>query len=78
MSVFDDELQHLKEKLLKMGSLVEDSIKSSIEALVERDNELAKKIIDRDRMVNTLDVEIDEESIRLIALKQPVERSTLP
>jgi phosphate transport system protein len=72
MSVFDDELQHVKEKLLKMGSLVEDSINSSIQALVERDNELAKKIIDRDRMVNTLDVEIDEESIRLIALKQPM------
>ena len=72
MSVFDEELQHLKEKLLKMGSLVEDSIKSSIQAIVERDNELAKKIIDRDRMVNTLDVEIDEESIRLIALKQPM------
>ncbi|MGC2063816.1 MAG: phosphate signaling complex protein PhoU [Thermodesulfovibrionales bacterium] len=72
MTVFDDELQHLKEKLLKMGSLVEDSIKSSIQALVERDNDLAKKIIDRDRMVNTLDVEIDEESIRLIALRQPM------
>lgn len=72
MTVFDDELQHIKEKLLKMGSLVEDSIKSSIEALVDRDNELARKIIDRDRMVNTLDVEIDEESIRVIALRQPM------
>jgi len=72
MTVFDDELQHIKEKLLKMGSLVEDSIKSSIEALVDRDNDLAKKIIDRDRMVNTLDVEIDEESIRVIALRQPM------
>lgn len=72
MTVFDDDLQHIKEKLLKMGSLVEDSIKSSIEALVDRDNELARKIIDRDRMVNTLDVEIDEESIRVIALRQPM------
>ncbi len=72
MTVFDEDLQHIKEKLLKMGSLVEDSIKSSVQSLVERDNELAKKIIDRDRMVNTLDVEIDEESIRLIALRQPM------
>ncbi|MHB8883338.1 MAG: phosphate signaling complex protein PhoU [Thermodesulfovibrionales bacterium] len=72
MSVFDEELQHVKEKLLRMGSLVEDSIKHSVQALVERDNDLARKIIDRDRMVNTLDVEIDEESIRLIALKQPM------
>ncbi|MBI5074255.1 MAG: phosphate signaling complex protein PhoU [Nitrospirae bacterium] len=72
MTVFDEELQHLKEKLLKMGSLVEDAIKSSIQALVERDNALAQKVIDNDRLVNTLDVEIDEESIRLIALRQPM------
>lgn len=71
MTVFDEELQHLKEKLLKMGSLVEDAIKNSIHALVERDNALAHKVIDNDRLVNTLDVEIDEESIRLIALRQP-------
>ena len=72
MTVFDDELQHLKEKLLRMGSLVEDAIKNSIHALVERDNTLAQKVIDNDRLVNTLDVEIDEESIRLIALRQPM------
>ena len=71
MTVFDEELQHLKEKLLKMGSLVEDAIKNSILSLVERDNDLARRIIDNDRLVNTLDVEIDEESIRLIALRQP-------
>lgn len=71
MTVFDEELQHLKEKLLKMGSLVEDAIKNSIHALVDRDNALAAKVIENDRIINTFDVEIDEESIRLIALKQP-------
>ena len=71
MTVFDEELQHLKEKLLTMGSLVEEAVRDSVKALVERDNDLAKKIIDNDRLVNTLDVEIDEESIRLIALRQP-------
>ncbi len=71
MTVFDEELQHLKEKLLRMGSLVEDAIKNSVQAIVDRDNVLARKIIEDDRFVNTLDVEIDEESIRLIALRQP-------
>jgi phosphate transport system protein len=71
MSVFDEELQRLKDKILKMGSMVEDAIKNSIQALVERDNTLATKVIDNDRIVNTLDVEIDEEAIRLIALRQP-------
>ncbi len=71
MTVFDEELQHLKEKLLRMGSLVEDAIKNSVLSLVERDNDLARRVIDEDRLVNALDVEIDEESIRLIALRQP-------
>ena len=71
MSVFDEELQRLKDKILKMGSMVEDAIKNSIQALVERDNTLAINVIDNDRVVNTLDVEIDEEAIRLIALRQP-------
>lgn len=72
MSIFDEELQRLKEKLLKMGSLVEDAIKNSIRALVERDNTLAASVIDNDRVINTLDVEIDEVSIRLLALRQPM------
>jgi phosphate transport system protein len=71
MSIFDDELQQLKEKILKMGSMVEDAIKNSVLSLVERDNTLAINVIENDRVVNTLDVEIDEESIRLIALRQP-------
>jgi len=71
MSIFDEELQKLKEKILKMGSLVEDAIKNSVLALVDRDNALAINVIDSDRVVNTLDVEIDEESIRLIAIRQP-------
>ena len=71
MSIFDDELQQLKEKILKMGSMVEEAIKNSVLSLVERDNTLAVNVIDNDRVVNTLDVEIDEEAIRLIALRQP-------
>ena len=71
MAIFDEELMQLKEKILKMGAMVETSIKDSVNSLVERDNELAKKIIDKDHQINALDVEIDEDSIRLIALRQP-------
>jgi phosphate transport system protein len=71
MSLFDDELTGLKEKILRMGGMVESAVKDSINALIERDNDLAKKVIERDHQVNAFDVEIDEESIRLIALMQP-------
>jgi phosphate transport system protein len=51
---------------------VEMAIKNSVQSIVARDNELARKVIDGDHQVNTLDIEIDEESIRLIALRQPM------
>ncbi len=71
MSVFDEELQHLKENVLKLGSMVEKAISDSIKSLVERNSKLAADVIDKDPQLNALDVEIDEECIRLIALRQP-------
>lgn len=71
MSVFDDELRNLKERVLRMGLLVEAAIRDSIKSLVERDSDLAKEVIKKDHQINALDVEIDEECIRLIALRQP-------
>lgn len=74
MTVRSEELEHLKEMLLKMAALVEVSIRDSIVSLTERDSDLARKIIEDDRKVNTFDVKIDEECIRLLALKQPMGR----
>jgi phosphate transport system protein len=71
MTIFQDELNDLKVKILKMGSLVEEAIGKAIQALVERDSLLAHKVIDNDTRINTFDVEVDEECIRLIALRQP-------
>ncbi|MEJ2695331.1 MAG: phosphate signaling complex protein PhoU [Candidatus Sulfobium sp.] len=71
MSVFDEELMQLKEKVLKMGGMVEEAIKDSVRSLVDRDNEIARLVIERDHQINALDVQIDEDSIRLIALRQP-------
>ena len=71
---FEEELTRLKEKILKMGALVEAQIASSIKALVERDTALARQTIQNDHQVNAMDVEIDEECIRLLALYQPAAR----
>lgn len=72
MARLDEELTHLKGLILKMGGLVESSIKDSVKSLVERNDELAKAVIERDHEINALDVQIDEECIRLIALMQPM------
>lgn len=71
MSLFDDELKNLKEKVQKMGLLVEAAIRDSIKSLVERNSDLAREVIKKDHQINALDVEIDEECIRLIALREP-------
>ena len=67
----DQELADLKSQILRMGSLVESQIEGSIKALVDRDADLASQIIERDTLVNSLDVEIDENCIRLLALQAP-------
>ena len=70
-TIFEKELTDLKGTVLKLGSMVEKAISDSIKSLVERNSKLAADVIDKDTEVNALDVEIDEECIRLIALRQP-------
>jgi len=67
----DQELADLKSQILRMGGLVESQIEGSIKALVDRDADLASRIIERDTLVNTMDVEIDENCMRLLALQAP-------
>lgn len=69
---FDEELKNLKDKILKLGALVEEQVQNAVNALVKRDSSLGKDVIEKDTQVNRIEVEIDEECIRLIALRQPV------
>jgi phosphate transport system protein len=67
----EQELGKLKERILAMGGFVEDAIRKSIKALIERDRGLALEVIGGDAIVNNFDVEIEEECIRFLALWQP-------
>jgi phosphate transport system protein len=69
---FDGELSHLHSLVLEMGGLVVDQIERSARALDDEDVEAARKVIARDREVNRLDVLVDEEVVRLLALRTPV------
>jgi phosphate transport system protein len=71
---YEEELKKLREDILYMGGLVENQIQKAVKSLVDRDSELAQAIIERDREVNRLDVEIDDHCIRLLALHQPAGR----
>ena len=69
---FEEEFERIKSKILMMGSLVEDQIRNALTALVERDEALARQVIENDRSVNTLDVEIDEMALECLARYQPI------
>ena len=69
---FDDELKELNNKILRMATLSEDAIKLAIEALKNRDEELAKKVINNDCIIDKFELEIDDFSIALLATRQPL------
>ncbi len=71
---FDQELAQLKEKLLLMSSLTEQSVVQALKALVQRDDTLAQKVDADDDALDRLQVEVDERCIRLLALRQPLAR----
>ncbi|GIW40712.1 MAG: phosphate transport system regulatory protein PhoU [Candidatus Binatia bacterium] len=68
---YQRELEELNAKLLEMGGLVEKQIRQAVDALVERDDRLARETIERDHTVNRMDVEIDDRCLKLLALHQP-------
>lgn len=69
---FDEELSTLKEKILLMGSKVEEAIRLAMKSIVDRDSKLAKKVIQADRDINDLQIEVDDICHRLLALHQPM------
>ncbi len=68
---FEAELQELKEGILKMGGIVEEMMMLAMKSLLDRDTSLAESVIQKDRPVNKLEMEIDELCLKLLALNQP-------
>jgi len=68
----EEELEQLKTKIIKMGSLVEEQIELAIRSLFEGNLDLAKTVISRDDEVDKYDIKIDKHCQRIFALTQPV------
>jgi phosphate transport system protein len=69
---FEEELQGLKNRLLTMGALVEERVHQAVRALIDRQLEEAEQVIRSDQDVNTLQIEIDDRCLKLLALQQPI------
>jgi phosphate transport system protein len=67
----DVELNDLKKKLLLMGGSVESQLQDVLQSLIERNSDLAIRVLENDLPINTLDVEIDETCLGLLALHHP-------
>jgi phosphate transport system protein len=71
---FHDELSHVKVRLLTMSGEAEAALGLSVEALLERDPDKAHRVILGDRVIDSMEVEIEEQCINLLALQQPMAR----
>jgi len=66
------QIEALKQKILIVGTLVEDAIAKAISALVNRNGNLARSIIETDAEINRMEVDVEEECLKVLALYQPV------
>jgi phosphate transport system protein len=69
---FQQELQKLKEALLKMAALVEEAISTAVQSLVKRDSDLAKKTFEGEDQINRMEIDIEDTCLKLLALRQPM------
>ena len=69
---FQEELEQLKTRLLEMGGLAEERVRTAVRALVERDSALVERVLAGDGPINRLHIEIDSRCFKLLALHQPM------
>ena len=67
---FERDLNELKERLLWMGSLAERAVHQAVHAVLDSDEQLAKRVLDEEDAINELQMEIDDRVVQLLALHQ--------
>lgn len=68
---FNADLEEIRNHILAMGGMVEKQVSDAVQALVEADSSLASEVIANEKQINGMEITIDEECTRLIALRQP-------
>jgi phosphate transport system protein len=69
---FEDSLDKLRTRLIRMGSIVEEQVEFALQAVLEGNQEVARLVMDRDDKVDKLDMKIDKQCQKIFALHQPV------
>jgi phosphate transport system protein len=69
---FHRELEKLKKRILTLGAMVEERVYMATKAIENNDSDLAEKIITSDYEIDEMEVDIEEECLKILALYQPV------
>lgn len=72
VSGFDEDLVQVQAKISQMGGLCEDLLSRALESVQARDARLARDVIERDRLLDAIEVAVEESVVKIIALRQPV------
>src|SRR5262249_29707897 len=70
----DDELNELRDRVLLLGGEAERAFERAVQALMERDNQIAREVLKHDDAIDSLEVAVDRQCIDIIALRQPAAR----
>ncbi|HUI16070.1 MAG TPA: phosphate signaling complex protein PhoU [Alphaproteobacteria bacterium] len=74
IKAYDQELDQLNNTIAQMGGLAEVQLADAIEAVVERDAELASQTVEADARMDALEHQVQDQVVRLLALRQPMAR----
>jgi len=66
------EIEKLKKSILALGTMVEESLRKSVRAFSQRDSAMAREVIDNDSVIDQMEVELEEDCLKILALHQPV------
>ncbi|MGI8639151.1 MAG: phosphate signaling complex protein PhoU [Pyrinomonadaceae bacterium] len=69
--IIDQQLDVLRDKLLLLGGTTEKALHRAMQSLMERDSDLARRVLEEDKIINQMELEIDRLSIEILALQQP-------
>ena len=72
VSAFDEDLIQVQAKISEMGGLCEELLSKALESVQSRDAGLAREIVARDKLLDAMEIDLEEQVVRIIALRQPV------
>lgn len=72
VKAFDEDLGELRALISQMGGLAEAAIADAVQALVRRDTDVALRVIEEDRRIDAIEIEVEKHAVRLIALRAPM------